>query len=422
VLIDRFWVQLHLLGRLEHPKASGRYRQRGGSRGPDGCAGGGTVGGTGRAEPERGFADGPGRVVPGAALEAVPALLRRAGRLGERNLLQTTAIGWLVLQVTGSASSLRLVLAAGGLPSLLLGPWGGSIADRVDLRKLLIGTQTVFGLLAAGLWIVAATGHAGVALVVTINLIGGFVQIVDSPARQAFVSALVEPADLTSAISLNGVVMNSARVVGPAIAGVLIVTVGTTPCFAVNAVSYAAVVVALVLIRPIAAGRPANRAPAGVVEGLRYARSRQQLWLPPVDDVAGRAAVVQLPGTAAGAREAGLQRRRRHIRAAVDDAQRRLGAGFARGRADPASASGLPGGRRAGFRGVPRADRPRADGAGGQHRLAAHRGGGVQLRHTGLDDAAVALGACLPRPDHGAVGVRLRGYDPNRQRALRVDQ
>jgi len=128
--------------------------------------------------------------------------------------LQQTAIGWLVLQLTGSATSLGLVLAAGGLPSLVLGPWGGAIADRVDLRKLLILTQTIFGLLAALLWILAVEGNASVPVIVTISVLSGFVQIVDSPARQAFISRLVSPEDLTSAVSLNGVVVNTARVVG----------------------------------------------------------------------------------------------------------------------------------------------------------------------------------------------------------------
>src|SRR5208282_2391125 len=130
----------------------------------------------------------------------------------------------------------------------LLGPWGGSVADRVDLRKLLIATQTAFGLLAALLWAAAAAGAASVGLIVAVGVAGGFVSIVDSPARQAFVSDLVPPADLASAVSLNGVVMNSARVVGPALAGALIVTVGTTPCFAVNALSYLAVIAALVTL------------------------------------------------------------------------------------------------------------------------------------------------------------------------------
>jgi MFS family permease len=194
--------------------------------------------------------------------------------------LQQTAIGWLVFKITGSASSLGLVLAAGGLPSLLLGPWGGVIADRFDLRKLLITTQTIFGVLAAVLWIVAAAGSARVFVIVTINVLGGFVQIVDSPARQAFVSRLVHPDDLSSAVSLNGVVINTARVVGPAVAGVLIVTVGTTPCFAVNALSYLAVVIALLLIHPLTVqGRP-ERLKHAVRDGLHYARGREQLWLP----------------------------------------------------------------------------------------------------------------------------------------------
>ena len=216
------------------------------------------------------------------ALHSRPFRLYFLGQVASASgtFLQQTAIGWLVLQLTGSAVSLGLVLAAGGLPSLILGPWGGSIADRVDLRKLLIGTQAAYGVLAALLWASAAAGHASVALVVSVGVAGGFVSIVDSPARQAFVSALVPPSDLTSAVSLNGVVMNSARVVGPSIAGALIVTVGTTPCFAVNAVSYAAVIAALFAVRPLTSTRAPRKGSGGVRAGLRYARSRQQLWLP----------------------------------------------------------------------------------------------------------------------------------------------
>ena len=195
--------------------------------------------------------------------------------------LQQTAIGWLVYKLTGSASSLGLVLAVGALPYLLLGPWGGSISDRFDLRKLLIVTQTAYGVLAAALWGLAIAGSATVALIVTINVLSGVVQIADSPARQAFVSRLVAADDLTSAVSLNGVVINSARVVGPAVAGVLIVTVGTTPCFAVNAISYLAVVIALLFIRPLdVTAHPAGHAQGGVRAGLRYAAGRQQVWLP----------------------------------------------------------------------------------------------------------------------------------------------
>jgi MFS family permease len=216
------------------------------------------------------------------ALRSRPFRLYFGGQVvsASGTFLQQTAIGWLVLELTGSPSDLGLVLAAGGIPSLLLGPWGGAVADRVDLRKLLIVTQTLYGLLAVLLWALALAGAASVAALVAIGVAGGVVQIADSPARQALVSLLVPPDDLASAVSLNGVVVNSARVVGPALAGVLIVTVGTTVCFGLNALSYLAVIAALFVIRPRKAGGPAPPGRRGVKEGLRYAAGRQQLWLP----------------------------------------------------------------------------------------------------------------------------------------------
>ena len=162
----------------------------------------------------------------------------------------------------------------------MFGPWGGAVADRVDLRKLLVVTQTLYCLLAALLWALAVAGAASVVALVAIGVAGGVVQIADSPARQALVSRLVPPDDLASAVSLNGVVVNSARVVGPALAGVLILTVGTTICFGLNALSYLAVIAALLVIRPREAGGPAPPGRRGVKEGLKYAAGRQQLWLP----------------------------------------------------------------------------------------------------------------------------------------------
>jgi predicted MFS family arabinose efflux permease len=216
------------------------------------------------------------------ALHSRPFRLYFAGQVASASgtFVQQTAVGWLVLRLTGSAAQLGLVLAVGGVPSLLFGPWGGTVADRVNLRRLLIGTQSAYGVLAGLLWALAVAGKASVAAIVAISVAGGVVQIVDSPARQAFVASLVMPTDLSSAVSLNGVVMNSARVVGPALAGVLIVTIGTTPCFAVNALSYLAVIAALVLLRPLRPGRRRRGASGGVYAGLRYAASRQQLWLP----------------------------------------------------------------------------------------------------------------------------------------------
>ena len=86
--------------------------------------------------------------------------------------MQQTAIGWLVLRLTGSAAELGLVLAVGGVPSLLFGPWGGTVADRVNLRRLLIGTQTAYGVLAGLLWALAAAGKASVAAIVAISVAG----------------------------------------------------------------------------------------------------------------------------------------------------------------------------------------------------------------------------------------------------------
>jgi MFS family permease len=227
--------------------------------------------------PARGVGKGSFR-----ALRSLPFRLYFGGQVvsASGTFLQQTAIGWLVFKLTGSASSLGLVLAAGGLPSLLLGPWGGAIADRVDLRRLLLATQLTFGVLAGALWVIATVGSPSVGLIVAINVIGGFVQIVDSPARQAFVAQLVPADDLASAVSLNGVVVNTARVVGPALAGVLIVTVGTTPCFGVNALSYVAVVGALIAVHPLQRARSSGSSHGGVRAGLHYARGRQQLWLP----------------------------------------------------------------------------------------------------------------------------------------------
>jgi MFS family permease len=225
---------------------------------------------------------GPARRSTFRALRSKPFRLYFAGQVASASgtFLQQTAIAWLVLKLTGNAASLGLVLAAGGVPSLLAGPWGGAIADRMDLRRLLIGTQIAFGLLAGLLWLLAITGKASVPVIITISVVSGVVSIVDSPARQAFIGSLVTPNDLSSAVSLNGVVVNSARVVGPAVAGVLIATVGTTPCFGINALSYVAVIVALIGVRPLASGARKRKASGGVREGLRYARGRQQLWLP----------------------------------------------------------------------------------------------------------------------------------------------
>src|ERR1700734_562116 len=121
------------------------------------------------------------------ALRSQPFRLYFGGQVvsASGSFLQQTAISWLVFDLTHSASDLGLVLAAGGIPSLLLGPWGGVVADRADLRKLLIATQSSYCLLAALLWALAAAGQARVPALVVIGVPGGGAQITPPPPAQA---------------------------------------------------------------------------------------------------------------------------------------------------------------------------------------------------------------------------------------------
>ncbi len=121
---------------------------------------------------------------------------------------------------------------------LFFGAWGGVIADRFDKRRILFGTQVAAGVLALVMGLIVSTGHAEVWNVYLLSVLLGFVNVIDNPARQTFVLEMVGREDLPNAVSLNSVVMNSSRVVGPAIAGVLIAVFGIAPCFYINAASY----------------------------------------------------------------------------------------------------------------------------------------------------------------------------------------
>jgi len=145
--------------------------------------------------------------------------------------------------VSGSMSRQRFTM-------LLLGSWGGLIVDRVDKRRLLYVTQSASGVLALALGILVALGTITMWEVYLISTLFGFVNLFDNPARQTFVSEMVGRDLMPNAISLNSVVMNSARVIGPAIGGILIYAVGLAACFLVNAASYVAVLVALFMMRP----------------------------------------------------------------------------------------------------------------------------------------------------------------------------
>ncbi len=152
--------------------------------------------------------------------------------------MQSIALAWLVLRLAPRADQgvdLGLNIALQFLPMLLLGAWGGLIADRFDKRRLLYMTQASAGALAVVLAILTVTGAVRLWQVFLLALLLGFVNLVDNPTRQSFVVEMVGKDDLPNAVSLNSIVMNGARVIGPAIGGALIATVGLAVCFEVNA-------------------------------------------------------------------------------------------------------------------------------------------------------------------------------------------
>ncbi|HVB41453.1 MAG TPA: MFS transporter [Streptosporangiaceae bacterium] len=196
--------------------------------------------------------------------------------------MQAVAQSWLVLQLTGSGAALGLVAAAQFLPVLVLGPYGGLIADRSDKRRLLLGTQTTLGLQAFLLGMLSVTHLVRLWMVFVLAVALGIVNSVDQPCRQTFVPELVGRERIQNAVSLNSVLTNAARAVGPAIAGLLIATTGVGVCFLINAASFAAVLVALGRIRTaqLHPAPPARREAGQLRQGLRYVGGTPGLLVP----------------------------------------------------------------------------------------------------------------------------------------------
>jgi MFS family permease len=196
--------------------------------------------------------------------------------------MQTIAQSWLVLQLTGSATALGLVVALQTLPTLVLGPYGGVIADRMDKRKLMIGLQSMMGALALLLGLLTITGVVQLWHVYALAFLLGLNNCFENPARQSFVLEMVGPTDLRNAVSLNSVLVNCARAVGPAVAGIVIATGGIGLCFLLNAVSFVAVVVSLIRLdtSKLAPSDPAPRAPGQLREGFSYVRRTPKLAVP----------------------------------------------------------------------------------------------------------------------------------------------
>lgn len=196
--------------------------------------------------------------------------------------MQRVAQSWLVLHLTGSGLALGVVAALQFLPILLFGAMGGLLADRRDKRRLLLVTQSLMGLLALVLGLLTLTGTVRLWMVYLLALLLGGVTAIDNPARQSFVIEMVGRRQLTNAISLNSAVFTGARVVGPAIAGLLITVVGTGWCFVLNAASVAAVLVALAAMNSTLLHR--SEAPpktqGQLLEGFRFVWSRPDLRTP----------------------------------------------------------------------------------------------------------------------------------------------
>nr|WP_246458473.1 MFS transporter [Saccharopolyspora gloriosae] len=194
--------------------------------------------------------------------------------------MQRAAQDWLVLELSGgSAGALGVAVALQFLPTLLLTLWAGTAADRFDKRRLLIATQIALGACGLLLGLLDVSGVVRLWHVYALCAVLGAFAAIDAPVRQSFVVEMVGPSQLTNAVALNSMTFNLARIVGPAIAGVLITAVGTGWVFLANGISSAAVVGGLLLMNAAQLHRP-DRVPkerGQVLAGLRYVRRRPDL-------------------------------------------------------------------------------------------------------------------------------------------------
>jgi MFS family permease len=195
--------------------------------------------------------------------------------------MQNVAMAWLVLELTDSGAAVGLVSAALFAPSLVFGAWAGTIADRYDARRSVMWLQVMLGLQAVALAALVFAGAEQLWSLVLLALWNGVGGALDRPVRQTLINELVGDAELSNAIATNSALVQLGLIAGPALGAVLIATVGTAWCFAVNAASYAVMFVAIASIRPAEMiKRPkATGADASVRAGLRHLRARPDLRL-----------------------------------------------------------------------------------------------------------------------------------------------
>jgi len=196
--------------------------------------------------------------------------------------VQIVAELWLVLKLTGSGVSLGLTTALQFAPMLVLGAWAGLLADRLPKRRMLLLAQAWMIVPAAILFALTASGAIELWMVYALVLARGFGHAFDNPVRQSFLSEVVEPRLIPASVSLNAAVVSSARMVGPAIGGVLIAAAGVVPCFALATAGFVVALVALLSLRPEAlrVSRPVPREPGQLRQGFRHVRSEPALLVP----------------------------------------------------------------------------------------------------------------------------------------------
>jgi len=186
--------------------------------------------------------------------------------------MQTVAQAWLVLKLTNSGTALGITAALQYVPILILGPYGGVIADRFPKRKILFFTQSISGILALILGTLVVTGLVKVWMVDLLAFSLGTVNIFDNPTRQTFYMELVGPDHLRNAVTLYSTLVNLARIIGPAIGAAVIAVFGLAPCFIINGISYVAVVIMLGMMRvnELIITPPVPRAKGQIQEGFKY--------------------------------------------------------------------------------------------------------------------------------------------------------
>jgi MFS family permease len=214
--------------------------------------------------------------------------------------MQTIAQSWLVYRLTGSSLLLGVVGFASQIPIFLLSPVGGTVADRFNRHRVVVATQTTSMILAAALALLTLARWVTVPEIIVLAALLGVVNAFDIPARQAFLVEMVGRDDLLNAIALNSSMFNGARVVGPAIAGILVASIGEGWCFFANAVSFIAVIAGLLLMK-LPRRKPGKHAPMieHIAEGFQFARKarpmRALLLLIAVLSLAGMPYTVLMP-------------------------------------------------------------------------------------------------------------------------------